>query len=711
MARLIIPDEPTSITFQATAQTVFPISFALFGKENLRVFVDDDELQQADFTFSGSILEGGGYQGGTVTLASAVTGEVKIERDVRPVRASNYAPSNYVPVQAVDQALNRLTAQQQDIRRTGLETADLATALQGDLEAVAAAAFTGAVDVSTREIAQLAHIPSTIKAVRTSGYSIPGDLGAALYRRISSEPPHAGKFQSADGSWWELSESVVTPQMLGARGDGIADDWQAIQNALTCGAGRSVYIPAGIYKCTKPLYVWRSTSVFGDDPDPLWGGSTSGYGTNTGSIIDFQGEGVSARWTDIDGSDPATFRPGIIFAGSGINLERITVRKIDGAAATSVSDLWSAAIFNPSQARCRVSRVTTVGKWYAGYYVDATWGPNNTTLRDLHPAIEDVQSAIELVVEGCWLRGLWGAVVKGTTRDPAGYTSSTWLWSPAGTSDHRWIDNRFEGGDRWYMHSSLRASDGGCYYHDAAAQSSPEGVGQGHSFMGNSFRTAAKYLVLLDRSNNDKFSDNYGETNVSGIGVKPFAITSRTRYVSLVNDSITASFMVDDVERRDRLSNLLPTDIADTLFSIHRVTGAVVSANAHFPGSNSSLGSSLISGQSDGQVVISKRASGVLENLWQITGTSLRPFGQLIRSLGDPSNRLLNGFYGALNLNSLGSGSSASILHGSGNPEGVVTASKGSMYLNVGSGAPMWAKTAGGNTGWQSVTLSGTNGA
>ncbi|WP_338575702.1 hypothetical protein V8J38_11115 [Brevundimonas olei] len=121
MARLIIPDELTSVTFQATAQTVFPISFALFGKDNLRVFVDGNELPQSSFTFSGALLEGGGYQGGTVTLTSAATGEVTIERDIRPVRASNYAPSNFVQVGAVDQALNRLTAVDQDLARRQAE--------------------------------------------------------------------------------------------------------------------------------------------------------------------------------------------------------------------------------------------------------------------------------------------------------------------------------------------------------------------------------------------------------------------------------------------------------------------------------------------------------------------------------------------------------------------------------------------------------------
>lgn len=117
MARLTIPDETTSVSFTVTTPTsAFPISFALLdGKPNLRVSVDDIELLQSGFTFSGVLLDGGGYKGGTVTLNAAATGEVRIWRDVRPQRASNFTPSNSVPVGSVDQALNRLTAQQQDL--------------------------------------------------------------------------------------------------------------------------------------------------------------------------------------------------------------------------------------------------------------------------------------------------------------------------------------------------------------------------------------------------------------------------------------------------------------------------------------------------------------------------------------------------------------------------------------------------------------------
>lgn len=119
MTRLIIPDEATVATFTvSTSDDSFPIAFALFAKADLRITVDGVELTQAEFSFSGTLLDGGGYQGGTVTLNDAVENcEVVIWRDIAPARASQFAPSNSVPVRSIDQAFNRDMAVAQDLRR------------------------------------------------------------------------------------------------------------------------------------------------------------------------------------------------------------------------------------------------------------------------------------------------------------------------------------------------------------------------------------------------------------------------------------------------------------------------------------------------------------------------------------------------------------------------------------------------------------------
>lgn len=119
MARLTIPDEQTFAEFTVvTSTSAFPITFSLFAKADLTVLIDDVALTQSDFSFSGTVLDGGGYDGGTVTLNTAVDDvTVRIERNIAPARTSNFAPAGTTPVGSVDQALNRLTAVQQDHKR------------------------------------------------------------------------------------------------------------------------------------------------------------------------------------------------------------------------------------------------------------------------------------------------------------------------------------------------------------------------------------------------------------------------------------------------------------------------------------------------------------------------------------------------------------------------------------------------------------------
>lgn len=65
-------------------------------------------------------------------------------------------------------------------------------------------------------------LPTDAGYLRTAGFATPGDHGGALYKRAGTQPTHAGKFQSADGAWWEIAEPIVTPQMFGATTTGDA---------------------------------------------------------------------------------------------------------------------------------------------------------------------------------------------------------------------------------------------------------------------------------------------------------------------------------------------------------------------------------------------------------------------------------------------------------------------------------------------------------
>jgi len=151
MARLTIPDEQTFAEFTVvTSTSAFPITFSLFAKADLTVIVDGTALTQSDFTFAGTLLDGGGYDGGTVTLNVAVDDvTVRIERNVAPARTSNFAPAASTPVGSVDQALNRLTAVQQDIDRR-----------QGDSEVI--------LEAFTDDVAQVAEDAATVAATLAS---------------------------------------------------------------------------------------------------------------------------------------------------------------------------------------------------------------------------------------------------------------------------------------------------------------------------------------------------------------------------------------------------------------------------------------------------------------------------------------------------------------------------------------------------------------
>lgn len=77
--------------------------------------------------------------------------------------------------------------------------------------------------MSTRADA-VADVPVTSPDLyRVAGYASVGDGGAALYRRVSSQPSHAGRFQNGNGHWYELSEAAPVPEMFGAPATGNAD--------------------------------------------------------------------------------------------------------------------------------------------------------------------------------------------------------------------------------------------------------------------------------------------------------------------------------------------------------------------------------------------------------------------------------------------------------------------------------------------------------
>ncbi|WP_247996986.1 hypothetical protein [Brucella tritici] len=87
----------------------------------------------------------------------------------------------------------------------------------------------------TRLAVTLAHIKLTVNVIRTGGYRLPGDSGAAIYKRVASEPSHICKVQSLDGAWWEMviENNTITAMSAGFFGDPGADRTVELQSLVT----------------------------------------------------------------------------------------------------------------------------------------------------------------------------------------------------------------------------------------------------------------------------------------------------------------------------------------------------------------------------------------------------------------------------------------------------------------------------------------------
>lgn len=436
------------------------------------------------------------------------------------------------------------------------------------------------------------------------------------------------------GAWIVFGVSVL---WFGAVADGVTDDSDAIQAAFDFAKGRKVVLGAGIHGIAKHIHLRKGTTLVGAGPDEQWNsGVASGEGSGLATIIEAIGAGVGSRWTDIDGSDPATFKPGLI-PGAGCSLEGFTVRNIGATA-------WDAGIYLPGSSRVAIRRVNTIGKWdKGGLYIDSTWGVGNTTLTTLHPEIEQPGGCFEITAQDCWFRGRGGLTVQGTTRNPDSFTDAEWVWNPAGTSDLNFMNCRFES-DRWYIDETTRKARGHAYLHDAATKSNPSKVGQGHFFNACYFRTASLHSIKLDRSNRDMFINCYGETNVSTFTPRSrIEVSSNTGIWSMINDAIVAPLWKDGVELVSDLTLLLPEHAKATKLYYHRYTGLRVSSSSYESSVESTTGPKIVGKNSTGGWEMGKidSTTGVYSQTWIWTDTFARPVTDGTHQIGSTAFALL----------------------------------------------------------------------
>src|SRR5690606_22365763 len=119
------------------------------------------------------------------------------------------------------------------------DEAEAAQQAAEDAQAAAEAAMTTVIDpqFSTKATAEAYSPDVAPDYIRTAGYAAAGDGGGALYKKVTSEPAHAGKFSItlSDGEtvvWYEIAETVLRPEMFGATANAGSDQQAALQAML-----------------------------------------------------------------------------------------------------------------------------------------------------------------------------------------------------------------------------------------------------------------------------------------------------------------------------------------------------------------------------------------------------------------------------------------------------------------------------------------------
>lgn len=263
------------------ATTSFPITWPFYDISVTLIEGDDETPWVLGTHFT---VSGGNGATGTLTVDTsptdytpAVGQQLRITRSTDVIQDLDLVENDPFPSAEIEKALDRSTLIDQEIGYSMdswlAEEEAARIAADASLEAMIEAALLldGTIDPIIRDFASraaaiLATIDGAVGHIRTAGYASAGDGGGALYKKAVSEPDHAGKFQSADGAWWEIKEREVTPKMFGAVVDKVTDDTTAANNcAEYCMlTGTTFVFPRGPMRVT-------GTIKFGETVITDWG--------------------------------------------------------------------------------------------------------------------------------------------------------------------------------------------------------------------------------------------------------------------------------------------------------------------------------------------------------------------------------------------------------------------------------------------------------
>ena len=121
MAHVTIPDVATESVFVVTTSTTGPFAFAFsyFQTSDIRVAFNGTEIAAANFTVSPTLTADSGFEGGSITLASAVAnGDLRVWRDVPSSRTTDFPTAGPFNVAALNTWIDKIFAVLQQIKTT-----------------------------------------------------------------------------------------------------------------------------------------------------------------------------------------------------------------------------------------------------------------------------------------------------------------------------------------------------------------------------------------------------------------------------------------------------------------------------------------------------------------------------------------------------------------------------------------------------------------
>ena len=362
-----ISESSRQTPYQPTTPTnAFPVGFPIFDNDDLQVLANGKVITAYTVT---ATYVGGVSTDAVVNITGAgITGDVLIKGNRIPRRTDQYRNGAPLKIDDHNYSLNRIEVTMQELRRDTNDNSEVLDGFTDDVQraveaaqsaeesaqraedaAEAAESAAGSLwsNFASRAAVESANVPALVSYIRTAGYYSAGDGGGALYKRVASEPIHAGKVTSADGAWWELAENVINIKTLGAKADSSGsgtgtDNSTVLANAISCAVSlkKNVYIPAGDYRLASQVVYDKSAlnadntavpSIVGD------GVTTTRFHCDAGGIrlIGSLAAGFYVSWIQIKdiqfmGNHRATSTVGIDVENQGfLRFERVKCSNFD----------------------------------------------------------------------------------------------------------------------------------------------------------------------------------------------------------------------------------------------------------------------------------------------------------------------------------------------------------------------------------------------